>query len=60
MRDAFVNNAKKLLDAALVGEENKKYRGGKFLTNISDSDYEYVRQAYITVGASSLAKFLDE
>jgi phosphonate transport system substrate-binding protein len=60
MRDAFIKNGKKLLDAALVGEDNKKYRGGKFLTGIKDSDYEYVRQAYITVGAKSLAKFLDE
>ena len=58
MRDAFINNGKKLLDAALVGEDNKKYRGGKFLANIKDSDYEYVRQAYITVGAENLAKFL--
>ena len=58
MRDAFIKNGEKLLDAALVGEDNKKYRGGKFLANIKDSDYEYVRQAYITVGAESLAKFL--
>jgi phosphonate transport system substrate-binding protein len=60
MRDAFIKNGKKLLDAALVGEDNKKYRGGKFLTGIKDSDYEYVRQAYITAGAKSLVKFLDE
>ena len=58
MRDAFIKNGKKLLDAALVGEDNKKYRGGKFLANVKDSDYEYVRKAYITVGAESLAKFL--
>ena len=60
MRDAFVNNAEKLLNAALRGEENKKYRGGKFIPTVKDSDYEYVRQAYITVGAESLAKFIDE
>lgn len=60
MRDAFVNNAKKLLNAALRGEENKKYLGGKFIPNVKDSDYEYVRKAYITVGAESLAKFIDK
>ena len=60
MRKAFVENATKLLNAALQGEENKKYLGGKFIPNVKDSDYEYVRQAYITVGAKSLAKFLDD
>ncbi len=60
MRAAFVNNAKKLMSAALKGEENKKYSGGQFIPNVKDSDYEYVRQAYITVGASNLAKFIDE
>jgi len=60
MRNAFVNNAENLLNAALKGEENKKYRGGKFIPTVKDSDYEYVRQAYITVGAESLAKFIDE
>jgi len=60
MRDAFINNAQKLLDAALKGEDNKKYRGGVFLADIKDSDYEYVRQAYITVGAKSLATFLGD
>ena len=55
-----MENATKLLNAALQGEENKKYLGGKFIPNVKDSDYEYVRQAYITVGAKSLAKFLDD
>ena len=31
MREAFVDNAAKLMDAALKGEENKKYIGGKFI-----------------------------
>ena len=60
VRDAFVNNASKLMDAALKGEENKKYSGGQFIPTVSDKDYEYVRQAYITVGAENLAKFIDE
>ena len=60
MRAAFVNNAKKLMDAALKGEENKKYSSGQFIPTVKDSDYEYVRQAYITVGAENLAKFIDE
>ena len=60
IRAAFVNNAKQLMDAALKGEENKKYVGGQFIPTVEDVDYEYVRQAYITVGAESLAKFIDE
>ena len=60
IRNAFVNNARKLMEAALKGEENKKYIGGQFIPTVSDKDYEYVRQAYITVGAENLAKFIDE
>ncbi len=60
MREAFVNNAKQLMDAALKGEENKKYSGGQFIPTVEDADYEYVRHAYITVGAANLAKFIDE
>lgn len=60
IRKAFVENAEKLMSAALKGEENKKYSGGAFIPNVSDADYEYVRQAYITVGAENLAKFIDE
>ncbi len=60
MRAAFVDNAKQLMDAALKGEENKKYSGGQFIPTVEDADYEYVRQAYITVGAANLAKFIDE
>ena len=60
MREAFVNNAQKLMAAALKGEENKKYIGGQFIPTVTDEDYEYVRQAYITVGAENLAKFIDE
>jgi len=60
IRAAFVNNAAQLMDAALKGEENKKYVGGQFIPTVEDVDYEYVRQAYITVGAESLAKFIDE
>jgi phosphonate transport system substrate-binding protein len=48
------------MSAAVKGEENKKYIGGAFIPNVSDADYEYVRQAYITVGAPNLAKFIDE
>ncbi len=55
-----MNNAGQLMAAALKGEENKKYSGGQFIPTVEDSDYEYVRQAYITVGAASLAKFIDE
>ena len=60
IRRAFVENAEKLMSAAIKGEENKKYIGGAFIPNVSDADYEYVRQAYITVGAANLAKFIDE
>lgn len=60
IRKAFVDNAPALMAAALKGEENKKYIGGAFIPTVLDADYEYVRQAYITVGAANLAKFIDE
>ena len=36
IRAAFVNNAKQLMDAALKGEENKKYSGGQFIPTVED------------------------
>ena len=60
IRAAFVENAALLMEAALKSEDNKKYSGGQFIPTVEDSDYEYVRQAYITVGAENLAKFIDE
>ena len=60
VRKAFVDNAQLLMEAAVKGEENKKYIGGQFIPNVKDKDYEYIRQAYITVGAENLAKFIDE
>jgi phosphonate transport system substrate-binding protein len=55
LRDAFKNHGPELAAAILQGEDNKKYKGMTFLSNIKDSDYEYVRQMYVTIGYPQLA-----
>ena len=58
VRDAFLNDGNALMDAVLKGDDNKKYAGGFFLTDVKDSDYDYVRSMYGTIGASGFTKFV--
>lgn len=50
VRDAFGNNSDTLINAVLQGERSKKYGGMKFLTNITDRNYDYIRKMYATAG----------
>ena len=50
--DAFVNDSADLM-AVTKGEDNKKYEGGFFLTKVDDSDYDYVREMYKTIGVDT-------
>ena len=52
VREAFLNDGKDLMAAVIKGEDNKKYEGGFFLTSIEDSNYDYVRSMYNTIGVS--------
>jgi phosphonate transport system substrate-binding protein len=60
LRQAFLDHSAELVAAILQGEDNQKYRGMKFLANVQDSDYDYVRAMYATIGHSKLAQFVDE
>jgi len=60
MKNVFLENQKLLLNAAMKGEENQKYKGGKFITNIADSDYDYIRGMYGSIGMKSFHKFIGE
>lgn len=59
VRDAFLNNGRQLLDAVLKGDDNKKYTGGFFLTDVKDSDYDYVRSMYKTIGVEGFKTFIE-
>ncbi len=53
VRDAFLSQGDKLMAAVLKGEDNQKYEGGFFLTAVNDSDYDYVRSMYKTIGVDT-------
>ena len=55
VRNAFVNDSAALMAAILEGEDNQKYRGGVFLPDVDDADYDYVRAMYATIGVDTNA-----
>ena len=60
VKAAFVNNSDALIKAILQGEDNQKYKGMAFLTNIKDQDYDYVRAIYATAGFPEYADFIGD
>ena len=59
-RRAFTEHSDELVKAILVGEDNQKYRGMKFLPNVKDSDYNYVRAMYATIGYPQYSNFVGD
>jgi phosphonate transport system substrate-binding protein len=61
-RDVIVENSSRLIDAIVNqgGEENQKYRGMRFIANINDSSYDYVRQAYGSIGQDRFDQFVGD
>ncbi|WP_294621299.1 PhnD/SsuA/transferrin family substrate-binding protein [uncultured Roseovarius sp.] len=55
VKSAFVDHSVELMQAILTGEDNQKYRGGFFLTKVEDSEYDYVRSMYETIGVDTSA-----
>ncbi|WP_198526474.1 hypothetical protein [Halarcobacter anaerophilus] len=55
-----MNNQKELAKAMLAGEDNQKFKGMKFLANVKDSDYNYVRSMYKTIGYPEFSNFVGE
>ncbi len=60
IRDAFVKDGEAIMSAVLKGDDNKKYSGGFFLSKVSDTDYDYVRSMYKTIGVNSFSKFVGD
>jgi phosphonate transport system substrate-binding protein len=60
IRTVLTENSDELVATILKGEDNKKYKGMKFLTNVKDSDYNYVRTMYKTIGQTKFSKFPGE
>lgn len=58
IRKAFVEDGKSILSAVLKGEDNQKYKGGFFLATVDDSDYDYVRSMYETIGVDGFKTFV--
>ena len=50
---AFVDHSVELMQAVLTGEDNQKFKGGFFLTQVDDSEYDYVRSMYATIGVDT-------
>ena len=59
VRDAFAAKGNELMNAVLTGEDNKKFDGGFFLTDVKDSDYDYVRSMYRTIGVDTFNDFVN-
>ncbi|MGH8058194.1 MAG: phosphate/phosphite/phosphonate ABC transporter substrate-binding protein [Candidatus Entotheonellia bacterium] len=59
VRQAFETHTRELIQAILLGEDNQKYAGMKFLTRIDDRDYNYVRAMYATIGYPEYAEFVE-
>lgn len=60
IRKAFTTHKKALVDAILVGDDNQKYLGMKFIPDVKDADYDYVRSMYKTIGQAEFAAFVGE
>jgi phosphonate transport system substrate-binding protein len=58
IREAFNLHSQELIKALLKGEDTQKYRGTKFLTNVKDSDYNYIRSMYATIGYPEYSDFI--
>jgi phosphonate transport system substrate-binding protein len=57
-RKAFVEHADAIMKAIVSTKENKKFEGGRFLSTVSDKDYDVVRRMYVNVGVKEFTKFI--
>lgn len=58
LRHAFVSYSGELIAAILTGQETVKYKGMAFIPAPADSEYDYVRSMYRTIGYPEFAEFL--
>lgn len=62
LRDGFVNHSDALINAIVNGggTDVDKYTGMRFISNIKDSDYNYVRSMYATIGYPEYSDFVGD
>lgn len=61
MKKVFSENSEALINAVLLGpDENQKFRGMAFIPTVADSDYNYVRKMYATIGQPQFATFVGD
>lgn len=60
MREAITGHSDELVAAILKGEDNQKYSGMRFIGNIKDSHYDYVRAMYATAGFPEYSDFIGD
>jgi len=62
LRDAFVNHSDELINSIVNGggTDVDKYTGMRFISNIKDSDYNYVRSMYATIGYPEYSEFVGD
>ena len=59
VKKVFTQYSDELVKAILTGEDNKKYKGMKFIPTVKDTDYNYVRAMYRTIGYPKFAAFVE-
>ncbi|MFQ3623086.1 MAG: PhnD/SsuA/transferrin family substrate-binding protein, partial [Acetobacteraceae bacterium] len=57
VRNTFVAHSDALIAAIVSVEANRKYEGMRFLGRIKDSDFNYVRMMYRTIGQPQFSAF---
>jgi phosphonate transport system substrate-binding protein len=60
VRKAFAEKSAELLAAVTSTEENAKYLGGKFIADVTDKDYDVVRQMYTNIGVTEFTEFMGQ
>lgn len=60
VRKTFADKGAELLAAVTSTEENAKYVGGKFIPDVTDKDYDVVRQMYTNVGVTEFTQFMGQ
>ncbi|HEY5796175.1 MAG TPA: PhnD/SsuA/transferrin family substrate-binding protein [Bosea sp. (in: a-proteobacteria)] len=60
IRKAFLEHGGDLMKAVTTGtDDNRKFQGGVFLPEVKDTDYDYVRAIYATIGITEFNKFIE-
>jgi phosphonate transport system substrate-binding protein len=60
IRKAFLEHGGDLMKAVTTGtDDNRKFQGGVFLPDVKDTDYDYVRAIYATIGITEFNKFIE-